>query len=267
MILISFFRKKTSKIYFIILFSILLTFGILIISKNYYLKKANNNYKGSFGIINNYENINFKKNKNIKRLHNAFVLNEIIFIESYNIELKDNEIIISEYYKKEYPKNSIFEYETFKFKVKEYYSESPTQKVIVVNKKTLQRISNGKLSKIIEFKDWTFYEKTLKDLKIDSNNSIIYLIKSSKTDYRILISIFSAFIYISFILFIIIGLIAIINILNDEKKNNLLYKVLGYSKRRIIYINILKLFCLLFVSIFLSSIICIFIKLLILWIY
>lgn len=260
MILISFLRKKTSKIYFIILFLVFLIFGILIIGKNYYLMRANDNYKGSFVIVDNFDKYNLQKNKNIKWVKEAIVLDNFIFIKTENYNLEDYEIIIPKVYKNEYPKNSLLHYESYEFKIKDFYSESFDKPVLLVNNTTFNNIFEGKLNKIIDFKNWAYYDKTLKDLKIDSNDYIIYLKKNSSIDYKTIIVIFSIFIYVSFGLFIIIDLITILNLLNDEKKNNFLYKTIGYSKKDVVVINILKISLLLLMALIFSSLICLIIR-------
>lgn len=264
MILISFLRKKTSKIYFIIIFLVFLIFGILTIGRDYYLKRANDNYKGSFVIINNFDRYNLQKNKNIKSVEDAVILDEVIFVEEKDSNLKDYEIIIPENYKDEYPKNSLLQYATYKFKVKDYYSWPSDKTILIVNKTTLNNISEGKISKIIDFKNWAYYDRTINNLKINTNDYIIYLKRSSNIDYKSIIIIFNIFVYVSFVLFIIIGIITILNILNDEKRNNFLYKTIGYSKIDIFIINALKIIILLSTSLFSSSLICLIIKYLLL---
>lgn len=63
------------------------------------------------------------------------------------------------------------------------------------------------------------------------------------------------FIILNLVLFIIILLVTSFNILEDDKKTNLMYRALGFSKTKIITSSIIKIFLLFLLALLISVII------------
>ena len=68
------------------------------------------------------------------------------------------------------------------------------------------------------------------------------------SNYNFIITIVDVFIYFMILIFIITGCISIYNVINDEKKNMMLYRCLGYSKLENYLILLKKIFFLIFFS-------------------
>lgn len=66
---------------------------------------------------------------------------------------------------------------------------------------------------------------------------------------------FNIFIILNLVLFIIILLVTSFNILEDDKKTNLMYRALGFSKTKIITSSIIKIFLLFLLALLISVII------------
>ena len=72
----SFWRKKTTHIYFIIILFIQIVFGLFICGKSYYIKLNNSNYENSYIYLTSKEDITseLKKIRGIKWIEKGLVM-------------------------------------------------------------------------------------------------------------------------------------------------------------------------------------------------
>lgn len=262
----SFFRKKTTHIYLFILFLLVFIFSLLIVGKQYYINVGNQDYNGSYLVLTTEKDIEkeLKTISDIKNIRKGFYYEEVYFLES-KIKLLENEIIIPKEYKQDISIKSEIEFgfngTQYTFIVKDYNSE---YKIFYINNSFFEELKKQTKTKayILDIKNWANNENVVKKLSKNIDNDItIHINKESNINYENIIIFFNSFIILNIFLFLIVLIITIFNILEDEKKNNLMYRNIGFSQKQIIKTNILKvIFLLLLVFIFNSIIIYIILK-------
>ena len=98
MLLKSFYRKRTSKIYLIVFTLILLALYMIIFGKSYYREYINESFKGS------YIKFDLSKDKIIPELEGVTNLQEVVNLNKYfllsnsSFNLNNYEILISPFY-------------------------------------------------------------------------------------------------------------------------------------------------------------------------
>ena len=241
----SFWRKKTTHIYFIIILFIQIVFGLFICGKSYYIKLNNSNYENSYIYLTSKEDITseLKKIRGIKWIEKGFSYDEEVFIK--NSKVAKNEIIIPDQYKQRYAVNSTLQVSIndneYSFIVKGYV---PNYNLFLVNKEVINKVlSNAQeFVYVMDLKDWSKSEKIFHKLSTTFSGDIREeVIKKNNIQYDDIMIWLNVFIFLNILLFMIILVLTIINILEDEKKNVLMYRCLGFTKLKIISINILKL--------------------------
>jgi len=137
-------------------------------------------------------------------------------------------------------------------------------KIFYINNSLFEELKKQTKTKayILDIKNWANNENVVKKLSKNIDNDItIHINKESNINYENIIIFFNSFIILNIFLFLIVLIITIFNILEDEKKNHLMYRNIGFSQKQIIKTNILKvIFLLLIVFIFNSIIIYIILK-------
>lgn len=261
MILKSFFRKKSTKIYFVIIVLLFTILNILVIIKNSYIKKENYYHRQSYIIVDNKYKLNLTKIPNVQSITkvksaklNELDLNVVLFP---NLNLAENEIIISNEYKDIFFTKSIitinYEGKETKFKVKEYSSDI-ARDCILINPSVINELDKIKYDNlyVLNLNNWLKFENTQKEISKLNLDMIYSQCKLGERDYRGFYSIICVFLVLFIIAFAIIGLGTIINIIKDEKNNMRLFRVLGYTKFKIYTTMILIIFTLVFSSMLIS---------------
>jgi len=230
----SFFKKKTTKIYLWIFISLGIVFSFLIIARKYLIIKSNEAYPESFLVMYSKDNINLEKEKNIKSYNKA--INVDCNNHLTNVFITEHKPIFtneSEEYLNCNINNYIIEY-------------THVKNINIIKNPDLYnslKDSQEEFYYFISLKSWFDKNKTAQYLSDKYHTEVgIEEYKIDSMDYKNIIVITDLFIKISILLFVILSIITIANIIIDEKKNNFLYYALGYSKIKIISININKIF-------------------------
>lgn len=267
MIIKSFFRKKISKIYIFIFFIIFSFLYILNWSMNKYINYANEDYNGSYILLISDIDINLKLKKisNIKTIQTGIetkIEDEQIFL-IFDDNLSNNEIMIPILYKLDYDiGDKIFltiDNVEQEFIIKGFSDETNSTIYYISN----QIINNNKNNYVykLDLKNWTQREKTIKKIntqvKENENFEIYhYQQKKSNMDYDIIVNFFVYLILAIIIIFCFLLFNTIVNILEDETQINKLYNYLGFHKRLIIIISVIKILSLLLLSFLISNLFC-----------
>lgn len=255
MIYKSFFRKKTTKIYLFIIILIISIFGVLTFGKNYYLELCNQDYEGSFIAVPYQKDIFYKikEIKDITEIELGIYLDNKVMLKDKN--LQRNEVIIPETMKYDYHINDNLNLELnnkeIPLVVKDF---TPGSYIIYLNEDLLnENVMDNPQVYAIKIKNWLNYQKTTTKLeKMLNQETIFNVYKKNSIEYENIINIFNIFIVLNLILFFIILIITIFNILEDDKKINIMYQSLGFSKKEIIKSSFLKILILLFISLIIS---------------
>lgn len=267
LLLKSFFRKKTTKIYFIIICLIFSIFLFVDSSRNYY-NKFIKDYELGYRLIfksskSNYNSI--KEIKNIKDIYLALENEEIseiwYIIRDDNSSLRDNEIMIPPKNKVYNPVNSTLNFtynnNLFTFVIKDFnnYENNYDFKI---NAKVFDDIASSKdiITYIVSLKKYSNKDQTIAELSEKINDDIRSInVKTSNPN----LDTFEVYHNLLFILelillfaFTIVLVITISNIILDESKITFLYSCLGFNKTQIRNNSIKKIFILIISALILS---------------
>ena len=254
LVYISFIRKKITKIYFLIYTLLLIAlFVLLFASKNFEILE-NNTYEGSFIELKS-DNLNeLKKINNIKDYFLALKLKDG-FEEIYligNNELTENEIILPNHFQNSLSKEEPVELElnkTYEFNIKNFDSNKNNFSFVNVSKKIIEDNKSFSHSYIIILNNWLKKDKTIKKLEDKYGiDNVVFQSHSSSENYETYINIVKVLILVLLFIFIIILLTTCFNIVQDEHKKNDLYYKLGYSKKKILKFNLIKIIILIILS-------------------
>ena len=252
----SFLRKKTTKIYLLIYTIILSTLFTLFIAKNIMVELENNNYNGSFIEIEDDGSININKLDNIDKIYHAVYIkenyNKVFFINDNSYNLKNNEIIIPIKYQKEMKINDELELEiannTYKFIVKDFLNFK-NDNLFIVSNNIIKENNNLDKSYLLVLKNWLKKDKTFDEISDNYKNvNISSYFYTSNDSYTTFITIITILLSILIFLFAIILMVTCFNIIQDEKKKNEIYYKLGYSKKKILKFNSIKIIILVMLS-------------------
>lgn len=257
MIIKSFFKKKTTKIYIVITILFALVLSLSLNFRNYYNNIINDYFEGSFYYINikdynevfssidkKYELDNLKQ---IKAVDSKF--SEVLFYIDNN--LNDNEVGISKYFiddGKDYSDISITKLN--KEFIKNYNYDFDYQ-IHAINSNTLNSIgSKYNDAYVFRLKEWSLkddFDKYCEE-KLDRRFSLYSTPSSNKASkYVGIVNILSSIPLILSIIYFIVFIIMVINILNEDKNKNNIYSEIGYSKKVILKNNIIKIIIMLLV--------------------
>ena len=252
----SFLRKKTTKIYLLIYTIILSTLFTLFIAKNIMVELENNNYNGSFIEIEDDGSININKLDNIDKIYHAVYIkenyNKVFFINDDSYNLKNNEIIIPIKYQKEMKINDELELEiannTYKFIVKDFLNFK-NDNLFIVSNNIIKENNNLDKSYLLVLKNWLKKDKTFDEISDNYKNvNISSYFYTSNDSYTTFITIITILLSILIFLFAIILMVTCFNIIQDEKKKNEIYYKLGYSNKKILKFNSIKIIILVMLS-------------------
>lgn len=200
--------------------------SFLIISRTYTITKGNEAYKESFLYFSSEKDINLSEENNIKRYNKAIYVNcnnnltDVYVVNDEPIVNKDH--------------NGTLECKVNDLSVKYSYLDEIN---IIRNEKLFELLSKNseEYYYFIKLNNWFNVNKTSSELAKKYHVEIYEKEKSiDDNNYKSIIFIIELFIKILTILFVILFLTSIINIIIDERRNNKLYHMLGYSKLKII---------------------------------
>lgn len=275
LILKSFFRKKTTKIYLIIFTSILTIMFNLILTKQKLINECIDFYDGSTITFESSKNAleKIKQIDNIKKItyglpakvNNSNVLAYLIKDE----KLKSNEAYyltnISEY-ELSIPSTIEINYNntihTYNISKKINSKTMVLAYIIYISEEEYNLLVNDSQNYIyiLEYENHLKLNETIDNIENNINTEKIEIMNNKKIPNKIDnfesdITIYSIFSRISFIIFFITFIIILKNTLLDENNINYLYKYLGFTKRQTKIYNLLKIISLIFISIILALII------------
>ncbi len=254
LVYISFIRKKITKIYFLIYTLLLIALFVLLFASKNFEKLENNTYEGSFIELKS-DNLNeLKKINNIKDYFLALKLKDG-FEEIYligNNELTENEIILPNHFQNSLSKEEPVELElnkTYEFNIKNFDSNKNNFSFINVARQIIEDNKSFSHSYIIILNNWLKKDKTIKKLEDKYGiDNVVFQSHSSSENYETYINIVKVLILVLLFIFIIILLTTCFNIVQDEHKKNDLYYKLGYSKKKILKFNLIKIIILIILS-------------------
>ena len=254
LVYISFIRKKITKIYLLIYTLLLIAlFVLLFASKNFEILE-NNTYDGSFIEVKSDNIAELKKIKNIKDYFLALKLKDG-FEEIYligNNELTENEIILPNHFQNSLSKEETIELElnkTYEFNIKNFDSNKNNFSFVNVASQVIEDNKSFSNSYIIILNNWLKKDKTIKKLEDKYGiDNVVFHSHSSSENYETYINIVKVLILVLLFIFIIILLTTCFNIIQDEHKKNDLYYKLGYSKKKILKFNLIKIIILIILS-------------------
>lgn len=253
-----FLRKKTTKNYFIVFCILFFILVSLLSIKNYFIELNNKNYGDSYIFItdtldkyNQIQNNSDFSSVNIG-ISIADELDTYILIGSKQVN--DDDIIVPKQYKDLI--SSTIEIFNISFKVIDVY-ESTNNFVFLISETIAEKLLKeiDEVTYIVDLKNWTYYDRIINDLEEEYENVFSFLNNSQDGNYNTIIIAFDIFIIITIIISIIVLLVSCFNIIEDEKKNNILYHYIGFSKLRILLLLSFKIFFLLIISIFINFVI------------
>ena len=229
LILKSFFRKKTTKIYYVIYTLIFLCIVLLLFAKDVFRQKNEESHKNCFLVVKNIDNADELKSDIITDIQKIIIADvdnqEIYLLTDSNYDLKENEVVLPSFYKDmvdEEEFNLSINNNTESLLIKDYY-DSENMFLLYISKdkyNELELYSNN--SFIIRIKEW---DKNFANFitylrnKYDSNNVLGYDDISNK-DYSGYIFIVKIFLIVLIILFLVTLIITSINIINDDNEKN-----------------------------------------------
>lgn len=257
----SFFRKKTTKIYFII-FVLIFTFLLILMKyKKEYIQLANENFSGSYIEI-SFSNLEerMKHIHNIKDIQKGFSM--ISEFETYYYFSKDglsehgvsvNKNLFSEVQLGQQIELNI-NGKQYIFVVEHLFDHHHFYNTIFVNRNILEMIlkDNEDLNTIyrIDLNNWIKRDRTIKKLKKSFHLSdlTMYLTKKQDINFDSIVFVCDVLFIFLVIIFTIIFFISLLNILSEEKKMNFIYYCIGYRNINLLCINFFKLFLLILFS-------------------
>lgn len=245
----SFFRKKTTLNYILTYLFVFLILVVFIISRKYYIEKNNENYEGSNIFV--VDSIDKKEElmhcSLFKDVKIGITLNDendsIILAE--NEKIKENNVI---YVPKMYKDllNEVIHINDIDLKVVSVY-ESSNPSIFQVSSHTIENLlqNNNEVTYIIDLKNWAYQSNILKSLVSKYTEVYSFIEQKDDANYTTIVYAFDIFILLSVIILIIILVVSCLNIVEDEKKKNILYHYLGYSKKKTLCLTVFKISCVL----------------------
>ena len=249
MILKSFYHKKSTKVYLIIITITIIAIMSMFLYKNKIIELGDIANEHSFIAITSKEPIDIsiinsiKDDSNFKSYCEGFANHALIKIDD---SLKDNEAILPKSSDKK--TGSIYNYmDKFELVIKDIYDDN-VGFFIYVSREMYNTICNHykNYGYIIYVNNWHERQRIMD--KLSENNKITVNTLSmnfSNVDYDFLIYEINIFIKIILTIFVIVNIIVIFNIIHDQKYKIGVYKSLGYNKSRINkyqFINIISLY-------------------------
>ena len=252
----SFFRKKTTHIYFIVYTLIIFVICLLLSAKNILEIKDKELHYGSYLLIqtDNIDRVN--DNKNVSKVYEALEVKvdndyySLVLINNEEYKIKGNNAIISPIYMNEYKENDkiIITIDSHQIELNEYSYDSKKgyNDVIFVSNELVQQYKSNKY--LITLKDWNKKQDIISFLN-DNDIETIYVRESMENNsIQTFITIINISMIVLIILFCIILVITSLNIVEDENKKNSIYSKIGYGKQKLKIYNFTKIILLIVLS-------------------
>jgi hypothetical protein len=261
----SFFRRKTTKLYIIIFIILSISFVVSSGLKKYFIEFANSNYKGSLVYVNIGKEAQEKLNSinNISNIYQSVEVKienvEYIFINTSYINYEDNldkyDILVPNLYINDIKiGDKININDDIELTVKGYFDSSSYPFVIIANEELINYLIDndiGKNAYTIVLENWLNRDDTFNELTTTFNLEYITMniVYNHNVSLDFFVKVFNVLMNIIVLLFVIIFIATIYSIINDELKNQLLYKCMGYTKINLIKLISIKLLLILTISI------------------
>ena len=252
----SFFRKKTTHIYFIVYTLIIFVICLLLSAKNILEIKDKELHYGSYLLIqtNNIDRVN--DNRNVSKVYEALEVKvdndyySLVLINNEEYKIKGNNAIISPIYMNEYKENDkiiiTIDSHQIELNVYSYDSKKGYNDVIFVSNELVQQYKSNKY--LITLKDWNKKQDIISFLN-DNDIETIYVRESMENNsIQTFITIINISMIVLIILFCIILVITSLNIVEDENKKNSIYSKIGYGKQKLKIYNFTKIILLIVLS-------------------
>lgn len=255
----SFFRKKTTKTYFIIYSLIVLVIGLLLSTKSILESKEKTLYYGSYILVNT-NNINeLEKLPDIDKIYETIPIKvngyyEIVLIHDDKYNVNGNHVIIPIINKDEYKiKDKIFvdiDGKQVELIIDGYDYINGNNEILYTSNDIINKYTkNSSKSYLLMLKNWGKYNIVLKKLnKIKDINDIKIRSYSVNDSLNTFITIVNIMLLVLIILFMIVLVITSINIIDDENKKNIIYSKIGYNKHKLKICNLVKIIMLILFS-------------------
>lgn len=234
MVLKSFYRKLSSKIYLIIFMLILTGLSTLFTLKDKYIEEFNKMYEDSFIYLESNDVIDFSSVDEVTSVNDCIKYGAFIVMPSEE-DLGDDETIIKGSTKLDtitFEEGSITE-----LKVKRIIETESVVLSIYVNDNVFNKMVNERGIKgyYIKINNFINEERITNELRDKYNCECFgFYTVVSDVDYEVLFNNVELYMNLLVILFVIISIISIYNIINDQKDIEFLYKHLGYTKKKVL---------------------------------
>ncbi len=254
MILKSFYRKKTTKIYFIIFVLIMCALAAIIIGKDKYVEEYNKNYEFSFIYVESSKSLDLSSIDHVIKVEDAIhgidfeskeesIHGLFYYMPSEKVKNRQ-ETIIPSFFEKSYLPNSSIEEGEYSFVVKDYYDMPYLRPIVYINENVFKEMSSKKNKKgyILKIDSWLEQEQVIKNImKTTGAEAWGFELSKSNINYSQLIEKYTMYSYIIMVVFVLVSFVTIYNIINDHKDKKYLYRSLGYTKKKICLLNIVNI--------------------------
>lgn len=252
----SFFRKKTTHIYFIVYTLIVFVICLLLSAKNILEIKDKELHYGSYILIQTDNIDSVRDNKNIDKVYEALEVKvdndyySLVLINNEEYKVKGNNAILSPIYMNEYKENDkiiiTIDSHQMELNVYSYDSKKGYNDVIFVSNELVQQYKSNKY--LITLKDWNKKQDIINFLN-DNDIETIYVRENMENNsIQTFITIINISMIVLIILFCIILVITSLNIVEDENKKNSIYSKIGYGKQKLKIYNFTKIILLIVLS-------------------
>lgn len=250
----SFYHKKSTKVYLIIITITIIAIMSMFLYKNKIINMENKANEYSYVFLYSKKEVdksiieNIKKDKNFRDYCEGISWTVQVKVDD---NLTGNEIIIPDYEEERMGDRYICR-EKFEFIVKDKYDSKNTFFVYVSREKYNELCDYYKnYGYIIYVNNWYKRKDIMNKLSENSDITVSAMpVFNIEVDYDVIIYEINIFIKIILTVFVIVNIIVVVNIIHDQKYKIGVYKSLGYDRRRINkdqFINILSLYLVSFI--------------------
>lgn len=268
----SFFRKKTTRIYFVIYSLIILVIGLLLSARVILENKERELHYGSHILITANKLVKLNNLKNIDKVYDAIIVkidnyNEMIVIYDEKYDEKENRIIMPKIYKEQFKVKDILKVEVnnkeIELIIDGYDDINGNNDIVYGSDNIIKKYSKvQERLYVITLKDWKEKENVINELKkLDDISDIKIRNYNSINSYLTFISIINVMLIVLIILFVIVLMITCFNIVEDENKKNEIYYKVGYRKNKLKIYNFIKILLLILFASSLSLLVLTFLQL------
>lgn len=262
----SFYRKKTTKIYLGLMCLIAISCSSLLLLKKHYIGLINDNYSSSFIMFEVDKNTMVTNLDNVNIIYRGLATKDILYpiIEWNEKNIQDNEVLISSDFNNQFKIGEEISLTIFnntvnkELKIIEFYNTDKFIKPFFINSNTFNQLikEESKILYIGKIKNWLYEKKTVKKIEEELNIQVMeFISKNHESNYDEIVSAINLFTILVILSFIFLNILLTINVIYDERKSNLLYRSLGFSTKKIYQILIYKIGSMIGLSIILASIV------------